>query len=49
MYGAIGAKVWIYKGEVLPERRMTQEERKGRRGKPEAEAEVAESKPQVGE
>jgi small subunit ribosomal protein S3 len=24
MYGAIGVKVWIYKGEVLPERRGTQ-------------------------
>ncbi len=29
-YGAIGVKVWIYKGEVLPERRQPQTERKSR-------------------
>jgi small subunit ribosomal protein S3 len=33
MYGTIGAKVWIYKGEVLPERRMTQEAAPTRRRK----------------
>ena len=31
MYGAIGCKVWIYKGEVLPERRMAQDARASRR------------------
>lgn len=26
IYGSVGVKVWIYKGEVLPERRMRQDE-----------------------
>lgn len=33
MYGSIGAKVWIYKGEVLPERRMSPEERRQKRSR----------------
>lgn len=28
VYGSVGCKVWIYKGEVLPERRMKPEERR---------------------
>lgn len=31
MYGTIGVKVWVYKGEVLPERRMQAELAGGRR------------------
>lgn len=31
LYGTIGCKVWIYKGEVLPERRMAHDENEGRR------------------
>ncbi len=30
VYGSVGVKVWIYKGEVLPERRQTQPERRMR-------------------
>ncbi len=31
LYGSIGCKVWIYKGEVLPERRMAVDDNEGRR------------------
>jgi small subunit ribosomal protein S3 len=45
MYGSIGVKVWIYKGEVLPERRMQQmeEERPRRRAAQPSEAPAAEA------
>jgi small subunit ribosomal protein S3 len=43
MYGSIGCKVWIYKGEVLPERRMMLGETRTtrREAAPEAPAAVA--------
>jgi small subunit ribosomal protein S3 len=38
MYGSVGCKVWIYKGEVLPERRLRQlEDRPARRPRREEE------------
>jgi len=37
MYGTIGIKVWVYKGEVLPERRMQAELAGGRRRASDAE------------
>lgn len=36
-YGRIGVKVWIYKGEVLPEQRDTQRARQPRRTAPKAD------------
>ncbi len=46
VYGSVGCKVWIYKGEVLPERRMRAEEiearpQRGRRRDEEAPAAFA--------
>jgi len=43
VYGSVGCKVWIYKGEVLPERRLREEitAPRQRRGKEEAPAEEA--------
>lgn len=41
MYGSIGVKVWIYKGEVLPERRLAAETAPRRRGGRTEEAENA--------
>jgi small subunit ribosomal protein S3 len=39
VYGSVGVKVWIYKGEVLPEKKLreleVQQERRPRRPKPE--------------
>lgn len=47
IYGTVGCKVWIYKGEVLPERRMPVEAPAPRRRRDEAPAEapVAETAP----
>ena len=33
-YGKLGVKVWLYKGEVLPEKKQPREERKNNRRKP---------------
>jgi small subunit ribosomal protein S3 len=33
VYGSVGCKVWIYKGEVLPEKRQTQESAPRRRSR----------------
>ena len=38
IYGAVGVKVWIYRGEVLPERKIQQEVAPRRRGRDQAEA-----------
>ena len=32
-FGKIGVKVWIYKGEILPSKKVTKEERKDRKAK----------------
>ncbi len=46
VYGSVGCKVWIYKGEVLPERRLrdlepqVQQPRRGRGQRDEAEAQA---------
>lgn len=39
IYGSVGVKVWVYKGEVLPERRMTEAVRR-KEETPEAATEV---------
>lgn len=41
IYGSVGVKVWIYKGEVLPERRMTEAPRPRRAAAEAPEAEAA--------
>jgi len=41
IYGSVGVKVWIYKGEVLPERRIIETPRPPRRAAEEAAPEAA--------
>jgi small subunit ribosomal protein S3 len=47
VYGSVGCKVWIYKGEVLPERRLREEIAPRRRERAEGQAPAAEEAPRA--